>query len=139
MLDFDSYFSVDRTDRGDNLALFLRTTFNCQIVNFSNNHGNVDIVDTTSVCGNLPATRVTLMGHRRAAWDFLLRLYSQINAPWCIFGDFNDILDANWLINGFRQAVLDFGLSDVPVDGYPFTYLKSLGTPHAVEERLDIA
>lgn len=62
VLDFDSYFSVDRTDRGDNLALFLRTTFNCQIVNFSNNHGNVDIVDTTSVCGNLPATTVTLMG-----------------------------------------------------------------------------
>ena len=69
--------------------------------------------------------------------------------PWCIFGDFNDILEASekrgrtirplWLINGFRQAVLDVGLSDVPFDGYPFTWFKSLGTPRAVEERLDHA
>jgi hypothetical protein len=44
-----------------------------------------------------------------------------------------------WLINGFRQAVLDSGLSDIPVDGYPYTWFKYLGTPHAVEERLDRA
>jgi len=46
---------------------------------------------------------------------------------------------SNWLINGFRQVILDFGLSDVPVDDYPFACFKSLGTPHAVEERLDRA
>jgi hypothetical protein len=44
-----------------------------------------------------------------------------------------------WLINGFRQAVLDSGLSDIPVDGYPYTWFKYLGTAHAVEERLDRA
>lgn len=44
-----------------------------------------------------------------------------------------------WLINGFRQAVLDSGLSDVPLEGYPFTWFKSLGTPRAVVERLDRA
>jgi len=44
-----------------------------------------------------------------------------------------------WLINGFRQAVLDTGLSDVPLEGYPFTWFKSLGTTRAVEERLDRA
>ncbi|KEH43724.1 endonuclease/exonuclease/phosphatase family protein [Medicago truncatula] len=86
---------------------------------------------------------------RRASWDLLCHLSSQSMLPWCIFGDFNDIMDAsekrgrnirsNWLINGFRQAVLDFGLSDVPIEGYPFTWFKSLGTPRAVEERLDRA
>jgi hypothetical protein len=45
----------------------------------------------------------------------------------------------NWLVNGFRQAVLDAGLSDVQMEGYPFTWFKSLGTPRAVEERLDRA
>ena len=35
--------------------------------------------------------------------------------------------------------VLDSGLSDVPVEGYLFTWFKSLGTPRAVEERLDRA
>jgi len=49
--------------------------------------------------------------------------------PWCIFGDFNNIMDAsekrgrttrsNWLVNGFRQATIDSGLSDVPMEGYP--------------------
>lgn len=48
-------------------------------------------------------------------------------------------LRPSWLINGFRQAVLDSGLVYVPVEGYPFTWFKSLGMPHAVEERLDRA
>jgi len=43
------------------------------------------------------------------------------------------------VINGFRQAILDSGLSDVPIEGYPYTWFKSLGTPRAVEERLDRA
>lgn len=83
---------------------------------------------------------------RRVSWDLLRHLSSQSMLPWCIFCDFNDIVDAsekrgrnicsNWLI---RQAVLDSGLSDVPVEGYPFTWFKSLGTPRAVEERLDRA
>lgn len=52
------------------------------------------------------------------------------------FGDFNDILDTSekigrnsrpwWLINDFRQALLDSGLSDVPIKGYPFAWFKSL-------------
>jgi len=62
-------------------------------------------------------------------------------------GDFNDIMDAsekrgrniyaNWLINGFSQAVLESSLVDVHVKGYPYTWFKSLGTSRAVEERLD--
>lgn len=75
---------------------------------------------------------------------FFHNLSLRYRGPWCIFGDFNDIMDAsekrgitsrsNWLINGFRQFVLDSGLSDVPVEGYPFTWFKSLGTPRAAEE-----
>jgi len=64
-------------------------------------------------------------------------------------GDFNDILHAdekkgmatrpNWLIRGFRKAVQDAGLIDVHMEGYPFTWFKSLDTTHAVEEKLDRA
>ncbi|GAU50464.1 hypothetical protein TSUD_240620 [Trifolium subterraneum] len=67
---------------------------------------------------------------------------------WAI-GDFNDILSASkkkgrtdrapWLINGFRSAVSDARLLDVHVEGYLFTWFKSLGTERAVEERLDRA
>jgi len=31
---------------------------------------------------------------------------------------------------------MDYGLSNVLLEGYPFTWFKSLGTPCAVEERL---
>jgi len=64
-------------------------------------------------------------------WDFLHNLYEQYPSPWCIFGDFNDIMDNSgkrgrdtrpqWLINDFRQTVLDSGLSYVLVECYMFT------------------
>lgn len=44
-----------------------------------------------------------------------------------------------WLINGFQEAILDCNLIDIPLEGYQFTWRKSLGTAHAVEEDLDRA
>jgi len=150
LLSFDSCITVDRTGRGGGLALFWRHSSNCTLVDFSNNHITVEIVDFI-----LGPWRLTGYygypngGCRIAAWNFLRQLANHFSRPWCIFGDFNDILDASekrgrnnrpsWLINGFRQAVLDSGLSDVPIEGYPFTWFKCLGTPRAVEERLDRA
>ncbi|XP_058741816.1 uncharacterized protein LOC131614184 [Vicia villosa] len=67
--------------------------------------------------------------------------------PWCIIGDFNDLLSQNdmqgvnahpnWLCTGFQDAVGDCDLTNIPLEGYPFTWTKSRGTPHMIEERLD--
>ncbi|PNX88188.1 hypothetical protein L195_g044290, partial [Trifolium pratense] len=88
-------------------------------------------------------------GRRRDSWNFLRHLASTSQLPWCIIGDFNDILSSDekrgrndrpdWLINGFRDAVVDAGLIDIELVGYPFTWFKSLGTERAVEEKLDRA
>lgn len=43
------------------------------------------------------------------------------------------------IIRGFREAVGDCGLVDIPLDGYQFSWFKSLGMPNAKEERLDRA
>ncbi|GAU39328.1 hypothetical protein TSUD_60790 [Trifolium subterraneum] len=69
--------------------------------------------------------------------------------PWCINGDFNDLLSQsdkkgthphpNGLFMGFRQAVSDCDLTDIPIEGHQFTWIKSRGTPHVIEERLDRA
>jgi len=148
LLGYDSCFHVDRTGRAGGLAIFWKNSLHCQLFNFSSNHITVEIVNNI-----LGTWRVTGYygypngGRRTTAWNFLRQLSSQFLGPWCIFGDFNDILDASekrgrniiWLINGFRQAVIDSGLSDVPIEGYPYTWFKSLGTPRAVEERLDRA
>ncbi|MCI07323.1 endonuclease/exonuclease/phosphatase family protein [Trifolium medium] len=69
--------------------------------------------------------------------------------PWCVIGDFNDLLSQkdkrgvhphpNWLCTGFRNAVNDCNLTDIYLEGYPFTWIKSGGTDHVIEERLDRA
>jgi ribonuclease HI len=69
--------------------------------------------------------------------------------PWCIIGDFNDLLSKddkkganphpNWLCNGFRNAVSDCDLTDIHLDGYPYTWVKSRGSTNIIEERLDRA
>lgn len=69
--------------------------------------------------------------------------------PWCIIGDFNDLLaheekrgrvqHPQWLIDGFRNVTLDCDLSDISLEGYQFTWSKGMGTISGVEERLDRA
>ncbi|GAU39458.1 hypothetical protein TSUD_158890 [Trifolium subterraneum] len=64
-------------------------------------------------------------------------------------GDLNDLLSQedkkgvhphpDWLCNGFRSAVGDCDLTDIQLNGYPYTWIKSRGTSHVIEERLDRA
>jgi exonuclease III len=148
VLGFNSCFSVDRVGRSGGLAMFWNSSHNCQILDYSQNHISVEFTDIDR--GNWQLTGYYGYPNgdrRRASWDLLRTLSHQSSLPWCIFGDFNDIMDdtekrgstsrSRWLINGFRQAVLDSGLSDVPVHGYPYTWFKFLGTSRAVEERFD--
>ncbi|XP_058726978.1 uncharacterized protein LOC131598384 [Vicia villosa] len=45
----------------------------------------------------------------------------------------------NWLCTGFQDVLGDCDLTDIPLEGYPFTWTKSRGTSHMIEERLDRA
>jgi hypothetical protein len=82
---------------------------------------------------------------RRDAWDLLRELRDTSSLPWCIIGDFNDLLSQqdkvgihphpNWLCLGFREAVDDCALFDIKLHGHPFTWIKSSGTNRVLEER----
>ena len=150
LLGYDSCFAPVRNSRGGGIALFWRNMVNCSIVNYLANHISAKIEEV-----NRGAWMFTgfygfpEIGRRRDSWNFICGLARQTSLPWCLMGDFNDILHAdekkgmatrpNWLIRGFRKAVQDAGLIDVHMEGYPFTWFKSLDTTHAVEEKLDRA
>lgn len=75
------------------------------------------------------------------------RLACMFDLPWCMVGDYNDLLTSddkvercdhpNYLFQGFREATQDVGLVDIPLEGYPFTWRFAMGTDHSIEQRLD--
>lgn len=72
-----------------------------------------------------------------------------LNIPWCVIGYFSDLLSQqdkkgnhehpNWLCVGFRQAVSDCDLIDIPIKGHQFTWIESQGMNNVIEEILDRA
>ncbi|MCH80360.1 replication protein A 70 kDa dna-binding subunit, partial [Trifolium medium] len=128
--------------RGGGVAILWNNSLKCHITNYSLNHIDIEVVD--EVRGNWRITGFYGFpegGRRRASWNFLRQLSQTSQLPWCIIGDFNDILSSDekrgrtdrpdWLIHGFRDAVADAGLIDIEMSGYPFTWFKSLGTSRA--------
>ncbi|XP_074348383.1 uncharacterized protein LOC141687114 [Apium graveolens] len=77
----------------------------------------------------------------------LRNLAHGVNIPWCICGDFNDMLYTSDkagthphpqnLLDGFRSAIEDCGLDELELTGGEFTWEKSKGTSNWVRERLD--
>lgn len=63
--------------------------------------------------------------------------------PSCVIGDFNDILSnadkrgriahLPWLMRGFKEAVQDSQLSDISLEGHPYTWSNGRGTNNWVE------
>jgi hypothetical protein len=121
---------------------FWNNNIDCTITIFSFNHVDINVNDP--VRGNWRLTG--LYGYPEGVVEEILGIFL---GNLCVIGDFNDILSsdekkgrvdrANWLINGFREAVVDTGLFDLNMHGYQFTWFKSLGTSRAVEEKLDRA
>jgi hypothetical protein len=127
-----------------------KDSIQCRVMNYSRNFINLVVKE-----GDEPEWRLTCYygyperGRRRQAWDLLRELRDMSDHPWCIIGDFNDLLSQedkkgdhshpNWLCNGFRNAVSDCDLTDIHLEGYPFTWVKSRGSTNIIEERLDRA
>ena len=86
---------------------------------------------------------------RRDSWNLLRILHGNSSLPWCIFGDFNDLLSPgdkmgsvehpSWLFRGFSEAINDCALSELELMGHQFTWERGRGTTAWVQERLDRA
>lgn len=86
-------------------------------------------------------------GRRRESWNMIRYLAAQSNLPWCVIGDFNDLILSDekkggkehpgYLLQGFTEVVADCGLKDLGFGGHKFTWERSRGTSTWVQERLD--
>ncbi|CAJ2637965.1 unnamed protein product [Trifolium pratense] len=149
-LGYDSCLAIDVEGQSGGLAVFWKDNSKCRVLNYTRNFINLLVEDEkkgewrlTCYYGYPERSR------RRHAWNLLRELVNMSPVPWCIIGDFNDLLSQedkkgihphpNWLCMVFRQAINDCNLIDIPLAGHPFTWIKSRGTPHVIEERLDRA
>lgn len=132
LLGLDNCFSISSNGRSGVLALFWQNSFGCTVLNYSTNHINVEVNDRNKGKWQFTGYYGFLEGRRRrASWIFLRNLANNSSLPWCILGDFNDILDGRenrggairprWLINGFRQAMFDAGLTEVYMKQHSYT------------------
>ena len=136
--------------RSGGLAVFWKDGSNCRVLNYSRNFINMIVEDREAGDWRLTCYYgFPKCVCRRDAWDLLRELRDMSSLPWCIIGDFNDLLSQqdkagihphpNWLCMGFREVVDDCALSDIKLHGHPFTRIKSPGTDRVLEERLDMA
>ncbi|KAK2449324.1 hypothetical protein QL285_008530 [Trifolium repens] len=149
-LKFNSCLSIDVEGRSGGLSVMWRDTIKCRVMNYSRHFINLVVEDKEGAEWRLTCYYgYPERGRRRQAWDLLRELRDMSDLPWCIIGDFNDLLSQedkkgthphpNWLCNGFRNAVSDCDLTDIHLEGYPYTWIKSRGSANVIEERLDRA
>lgn len=130
-----------RLGRGGGLAIMWRNNISCSVTGSSANHIDVQILER-----NKPVWRITCFygfperSRRQESWNLLRSLSLVSQLPWCVLGDFNDMLFATdkmgtnphpqFLLDGFRGAVSDCALSELDLAGGSFTWEKSKGTPN---------
>jgi hypothetical protein len=142
--------SVDVEGRSGGLSVLWKDTIKCRVMNYSRNFINLVVEEKEEGEWRLTCYYgFPERGRRAQAWNLLRELRDMSELPWCVIGDFNDLLSQedkrgihphpNWLCNGFRAAVSDCDLTDIRLEGYPFTWIKSRGRTSVIEERLDRA
>ena len=150
LVNFDGAFTVETQGHSGGIAFLWRTQHEVKLLSYSKNH-----IDTIIDAKGVNKYRLTgLYGEpdrakRKETWDLIRHLHSQMNIPWALIGDMNNIVSQeekcegrpypNWLITGFKQCIEDCGLFDMEMIGYPFTWERGYGTSKWIEIRLDRA
>ncbi|XP_074322934.1 uncharacterized protein LOC141659900 [Apium graveolens] len=147
-LNFAGCFAIDVQGHGGGLALIWKNEGAVQIINSCNNFIDFEVNNEqtgrwryTGYYGIPDRTR------RVESWNMLRDLSVASVLPWCIIGDFNDIVSMDEkrggqrqprrLMEGFSEAIMDCGLHDLGFSGDIFTWERSRGKETWIQERLD--
>lgn len=149
-LGFEGMLAVECEGQGGGLAILWKNKNEVSVASYSINHIDA-VVDIqgwsryrlTGIYGEPNRIR------RRSTWELIRNLSRDNNLPWCLIGDMNNVLGQadkrggrlypSWLIEGFQEVVDECGLTDLKLQGYPFTWERGRGTEKWVEIRLDRA
>lgn len=137
-LGFSNFFAVDRSGMGGGLAVMWRRHVNCEFVSYSPNYIDVWIVESGRVSWRLTCFYgIPERVRRQQSWDLLRSLALTSQLPMCVFGDFNDMLQAEdklglndhpqALLEGFRSVIDDCLLTEIELEGGKYTWEKSKG------------
>lgn len=120
------------------MAIMWRKFFNCRILKYSLNFINAEVNDSKNGLWRLTG----FYGYpeiirRRESWKLISSLSKMSQLPWCIIGDFNDMFSDEdkcgrvdhpaWLLSGFIDVISGCGLTDLVLEGYPYTWAKNKG------------
>lgn len=147
---FDQCFLVDRVGRSGGLGVLWKRHVQCQITGYSQNH--IDVVFSEN---NMVDWRMSCFygfserGMRRNSWNLIKNLAGISSLPWCIWGDFNDMLyeadkkgnssHPRSLLEGFRSTIEFCQLTELSLVRGKYTWEKSRGSSNWVREHLDRA
>lgn len=128
--------------------MFWKHHVKCEIIGYSQNHIDVIFFDN-----NIAGWRLSCFygyperSRRSLSWDLIHFLAAISQLPWCIFGDFNDLLfDSDKdgkvphppnLMEGFRKVIDDSLFSEIDLCGGKFTWERGRETNDWVREKLD--
>uniref|UniRef100_A0A803NJP8 Reverse transcriptase n=1 Tax=Cannabis sativa TaxID=3483 RepID=A0A803NJP8_CANSA len=147
---FKGCFSIVVNGRKGGLSMLWRISDETHLTNYSNNHIDVEVripgVAKWRLFGFYGEPNRNLRYH---TWNLLRSMAAESSLPWCVIGDFNNIISNDdkkggrpypaTLISSFQVAVMDSHLIDLELRGYQYTWERSRGTNRNVEIRLDRA
>ncbi|KAG7570254.1 Reverse transcriptase zinc-binding domain [Arabidopsis thaliana x Arabidopsis arenosa] len=131
-LGYDRVFTVDPIGRCGGLALFWKKGISVDFISFDKNLLDMEVVFgdrkffVSGVYGN-PRSEL-----RHIVWERVTRIGLQRTEPWCMLGDFNEILHNGEKIGGPRRSESSFvdfanmievcGMNELPSSGNSFSW-----------------
>lgn len=138
-LGFAGCFAIDAQGHGGGIALLWKNQGGVHIVNSCNNF--IDFECSHETKGRWRYTGYygyPKRGRREESWNMIRSLSVASTRPWCIIGDFNDLMHIDekqggqrhprLLLDGFSEVVMECGLLDLGFTGDKYTWERSRGT-----------
>ncbi|KAG8660895.1 hypothetical protein MANES_02G206350v8 [Manihot esculenta] len=144
---FDGFFSVNRVGLGGDLSLMWLSHVSVIVCGYSSNFINCNIPEKNVQWRFTGYYGFPKSNYRRHSWNLIRALSHRSSLPWLCAEDFNDLCSRDekergaphptYIIQGFRSALEDSNLSQIPTVDSFYTWEKGRDSGNLVREKLD--